>query len=102
MSNIGIAEGRTLEATGCAAERTAGCASKRARASSRGSGSTVPRGDGAAARAGVTGGGATGCDEEHAARPSAHATHGALNCVMSGSEPRKAAAAGFIEFVLRS
>ena len=63
MSNIGSADGRVLAATGRAEPRAAGMSSKRWRASSRGSGSTVPRAA-TVGRTGVTGGGATGGVEE--------------------------------------
>ena len=63
MSNIGSADGRVLAATGRAEPRAAGMSSKRWRASSRGSGSTVPRAA-TVGRTGVTGGGATGGVDE--------------------------------------
>ena len=65
MSNIGSADGRALAATGRAEPRVAGMLSKRWRASSRGSGSTVPRAA-TVGRTGVTGGGATGGVDEQA------------------------------------
>jgi hypothetical protein len=66
MSNIGSADGRVLAATWRVEPRVAGMLSKRCRASSRGSGSTVPRAA-TVGRTGVTGGGATGGVDEQPA-----------------------------------
>ena len=67
MSNIGIADGRALGSTVRAAATAAGWDSNDRRASPRAMGSTVVAGFAARTDgAGVTGGGATGCEPEHA------------------------------------
>jgi hypothetical protein len=91
-SNIGIADGRALDSTGRAAATAAGCDSNARRASPREIGSTVAVGrDVPAEGAGVSGGGATGCEVEHAPS-SAAAMQAGRNEVVSR----------FIEFSLRS
>jgi hypothetical protein len=91
-SNIGSADGRALDSTGRAAATAAGCDSNARRASPREIGSTVAVGrDVPAEGAGVSGGGATGCEVEHAPS-SAAAMQAGRNEVVSR----------FIEFSLRS
>jgi hypothetical protein len=91
-SNIGSADGRALDSTGRAAATAAGCDSNARRASPREIGSTVAVGrDVPTEGAGVSGGGATGCEVEHAPS-SAAAMQAGRNEVVSR----------FIEFSLRS
>jgi len=96
MSNIGSADGRVLAATGRAEPRAAGMSSKRWRASSRGSGSTVPRAA-TVGRTGVTGGGATGGVDE---QPDSSVTTASGRSEMVAVFAVRASC--FIEFDLRS
>ncbi len=96
MSNIGSADGRVLAATWRVEPRVAGMLSKRCRASSRGSGSTVPRAA-TVGRTGVTGGGATGGVDEQPDSSVAIASGSAE--MMAGFAVR---ASCFIECDLRS
>ena len=96
MSNIGSADGRVLAATWRVEPRVAGMLSKRWRASSRGSGSTVPRAA-TAGRTGVTGGGATGGVDE---QPDSSVRNASGRSEMVACFAVRASC--FIEFDLRS